>query len=124
MNVSFQGFQEQVLTFETADTLETAGIPVKLTDSGKVTACADGDYPVGVTAALPRGGLVAVQVGGYVRVKYTGTIPALGGAAICAGSSGTIKSTTAVNKESGALTGRTVLVLDQDTAASTVGIIL
>lgn len=124
MNVSFQGFQEQVLTFETADELNTAGIPVKLADSGTVTACADGDYPVGVTAGLPRGGLVAVQVSGYTRAKYTGTAPALGGASICAAADGAIKTTTAVNKDTGALTGRTVLVVDQDTAATTVGIIL
>lgn len=123
MNVSFQGFQEQVLTFETADELK-AGVPVKLADSGTVTACADGDYPVGVTAGLPRGGLVAVQVGGYTRVKYIGTAPALGGASICAAADGAIKATTAVDKASGALSGRTVLVVDQDTTATTVGIIL
>lgn len=123
MNVSFQGFQEQVLTFET-DAELAAGVPVKVSASGQVTACADGDYPVGVTAGIPRGGLVAVQVGGYVRLKYSGAAPALGGASICAAAGGAVKAANAVNKDTGALTGRTVLVVDQDTAATTVGVIL
>lgn len=124
MNVSFQGFQEQVLTFETAESL-AAGVPVKISANGIVAACADGEYPIGITRGTPRGGIVAVQVSGYARVKYSGdTAPALGGATICAGASGTIKPTNAVVVETGALAGRTVLVVEQDTAGTTVGVIL
>lgn len=124
MKVSFQGFQEQVLTFETDAADLAAGVPVKISANGKVAACGDGEYPAGVTVSAPRGGLVAVQVGGYVRLKYSGAAPALGGAAICGAAGGTIKSTTPVVKETGALAGRTVLVVDQDTAGTTAGVIL
>lgn len=114
MNVSFNGFQEQVLTLET-DTPLAAGVPVKVTGNGKAAPCADGDSPAGITSGPSREGFAAVQVSGYVRIAYSGTAPAWNRTVIAADAGGGIKA---------AETGREVLVVEQDTAAGTVGIIL
>ena len=74
MKVSFDGFGENVLTFETQGTI-TAPAPVMLTANGKVGA-ASGAF-CGICTAV-RNGYAAVQVKGYVRVPYSGTAPTVG----------------------------------------------
>ena len=120
MNVSFQGFGEQVLTFETDEELK-AGIPVKVTESGKVAACGDGESFAGVTVSPSREGLAAVQMGGYVRMKYTGTAPAFNRTVVTADASGGIKAASAAG---GDAAGREVLVVELDAAGGYIGIIL
>ena len=114
MNVSFNGFQEQIVTFETDAALE-AGVPVKVAANGRVAKCGDGDIPAGVTAAPSREGLAAVQVNGYVRIGYSGTVPELNRTTVAADATGGIKTSEK---------GREVLVVEQDTAAKQVGMIL
>ncbi len=113
MNISLNGYGEQVATFE-AEAGVTAGMPVKMTGNGMVGAGAALDAFCGVAVSV-RGGFAAVQLGGYVKMPYSGTAPAVGYQKLnCAGSG-------KVQVES---TGRSLLVTDVDTAAQTCGIIL
>lgn len=114
MQVSFQGFHEQVLTLE-ADGVQ-AGEPVRLKANGTVCACAAGDVPIGVAAAQERGGCVGVQMAGYVRLPYAGAAPALGYGLLAADGAGGVKAA-----ENG---GRPVVVLDVDEQAHMAGIVL
>lgn len=61
MNVNFNGYDENVLTFEAGTNLKTAGVPVKMTDDGKVTACTSGEVFCGICLSL-RGGYATVQL--------------------------------------------------------------
>ena len=113
MNISLNGYGEQVATFE-AEAGVTAGMPVKMTGNGVVGAGAALDAFCGVAVSV-RGGFAAVQLGGYVKVAYSGTAPAVGDQKLnCAGGG-------KVQAES---TGRSLLVTDVDTAAQSCGIIL
>ena len=67
MNVNFNGYDENVLTFEAGINLKTAGVPVKMTDDGKVTACTSGEVFCGICLSL-RGGYATVQLKGYVTM--------------------------------------------------------
>lgn len=70
MNVSFEGYNEQIATFE-AETGLKAGDLVKITANGKVSKCSTaGDIPCGICIAI-RGDYASVQLGGYVSTKYT-----------------------------------------------------
>lgn len=111
MNVRFNGFGENVLTFETQGTVN-AGEPVMISSSGKVSA-ASGAF-CGVCRAV-RNGYAAVQLSGYVTVPYSAA-PNVGYVKL-ASSGGSV----AASEASGA---REYLVADVDTVAGTVGIIL
>lgn len=111
MNVNFKGFMEEVTTFE-CDSTVTAGVPVKLLSSGKVSACADGNNFIGVAVNV-RDGYCAVQLHGYVEMPVSGTV-AVGHQKLSAAASGKIKANTS--------TGREYLVLD--TSADNIGFIL
>lgn len=52
MNVNFNGYDENVLTFEAGTNLKTAGVPVKMTDDGKVTACTSGEVFCGICSFI------------------------------------------------------------------------
>lgn len=67
MNVNFNGYGENAVTFEADSNLTTAGVPVKMTDNGKVTACASGEVFCGICLSV-RDGYAVVQLGGYVTV--------------------------------------------------------
>ncbi len=111
MKVSFDGFGENVLTFETQGTI-TAPAPVMLTANGKVGA-ASGAF-CGICTAV-RNGYAAVQVKGYVRVPYSGTAPTVGFVKLKASDGKAVVD---------ASNGREYLVIDVDTTAGTAGIIL
>ena len=113
MNVSFSGFNEKSITF-TADESVTCGAPVKVSDNGTVTACADGDNFCGVVTDV-RSGYATVQMSGYVKMNYSGSVPALGYTSLAAGASGTVCASE---------DGRVHLVTDIDKTASTVGFML
>lgn len=114
MNISLNGFREAMVTFE-AETGLGAGVPVKLTGSGTVGPCADGDAFCGVAENV-RGGYAAVQLSGYVCLPYSGAAPAVGYQALCAAADGKVKTA-----ETG---GRSLLVTDVDETAGTCGVIL
>lgn len=72
MDINFSGYNETVLTFECTSGV-TAGIPVKMSAAGKVTAASANDTFIGVARSV-RDGYAAVQLGGYVEMKKNGTI--------------------------------------------------
>ncbi|MGX8711538.1 hypothetical protein ACRQU7_18025 [Caproiciproducens sp. R1] len=113
MNISLNGYGEQMATFE-AESGVAPGIPVKMTGNGLVGVGQAQDEFCGVAVSV-RGGFAAVQLHGYVTVAYSGTAPAVGYRFLsCDGNGG-------VQAES---TGRSLLVTDVNAAAQTCGIIL
>ena len=72
MNINFNGYSENVLTFECDNTV-TAGKLVKMSANGKVAAAAANDDFVGVALSV-SGGYAAVQLNGYVELQKTGTV--------------------------------------------------
>ncbi len=72
MNISFNGFMENTVTFE-CDENVTAGVPVKVEDSGKVTPCGEGDKICGVCTSA-REGFAAVQLRGFVSLPVSGAV--------------------------------------------------
>ena len=112
MNVSFNGFDEGIITFEAADGV-TAGAPVMITANGKVSSAGTGDF-CGVCKSV-RGGYAAVQVRGYVQIPSTGSISPCYTKLIGA-SGGKVKADST--------NGREFLVVDADSTANIVGIIL
>lgn len=113
MSVSFGGIGEVVVTFEAAEGT-TAGQPVKMTDSGKVMACASGDRMCGVALFAAEDGHAAVQLRGYVKLGYTGTAPTVGYGYLKAAADGKVAAATST-------TGGEYLIIDTDTDAKTVG---
>lgn len=116
MNISYQGLGQRCATFAGEDMRD--GALVKVSANGTVAACAAGDAPVGVVVAASRDGeACTVQLGGFVTVKYSGA-PTLGYCAVVADGAGGVK-----NAETAA-EGRTVLVVEKDTAAGTLTMML
>lgn len=113
MKVSFGGYGEKLATFE-AETGVAAGMPVQVSANGTVSPCGSGKAFCGV-AVNARGGLAAVQLSGYAQLPYAGTAPAVGYAALSGDGTGKIKTDAA---------GRSLLVVDVDTAAGLCGVIL
>lgn len=111
MNVNFNGYRENVLTFIADSSLTEPGVFVKVTADGTVGKCASGDVFCGVCVGL-RGGYAAVQLNGYVKMPASAKIAA-GYKKLAAGDNGK----AAVNTN-----GREVLVLDS--TATEVGFIL
>ncbi|MBR2177146.1 MAG: hypothetical protein IJ861_09415 [Clostridia bacterium] len=110
MNVCFNGYGENIVTFEAEGNI-TAGAPVMVSGSGMVKA-ASGVF-CGICTGV-RNGYAAVQLDGFVRVPY-GTAPSAVGFA---------KLTASGGKVSTSDSGREYLVVDIDTAGKTIGIIL
>jgi hypothetical protein len=113
MSVSFDGFGTSALTFACADEIQP-GTPVKMTAPGEVAPCSQGDEFCGAVASY-RGGYAGVNLCGTVTLALSGTAPSAGYAKLAADGSGGV----AVSDS-----GREYLVLDTDTAAGTVTILL
>lgn len=111
MNVNFNGYNENVATFVAGSNLITAGVPVKISADGTVSACSSGDKFCGICVNV-RDGYAAVQLSGYVTVKTSAKL-ALGFTKLAAGASGAV----AANDN-----GREYLVINS--TASEAGIIL
>ena len=117
MKVSFEGIGESVVTFLNNEANGAkAGDTVKVSGSGEVRACADGDRFAGVSLWSDKDA-AAVQVQGFVTMPYTGTAPALGFSRLACSGGGYVKSVTGTS-------GGEYLVLEVDTSAKTVGFIL
>ena len=71
MNVNFNGYGENVLTFIADSGLTETGVPVKISDDGTVAKCDGNDNFCGICVGL-RDGYAAVQLAGYVRVAAAG----------------------------------------------------
>ncbi len=72
MNVSFNGFNKNVLTFM-SDSDIPVGRPVKMSDNGKVGPCETGDEFIGI-AVDSKMGYTSVQMTGYTKLPCTDTI--------------------------------------------------
>ena len=66
MNVNFNGYNQNVLTFIADSGITEPGVPVKMSDDGTVTVCGANEVFCGVCVGL-RGGYAAVQLSGYAR---------------------------------------------------------
>ena len=73
MNVNFNGYGENVLTFIADSSLTEPGGFVKMTADGTVGKCSAGDIFCGVCVGL-RGGYAAVQLNGYVKMPASAKI--------------------------------------------------
>lgn len=113
MEISMMGYGENTATFEAQEGL-TPGNLVKMTGSGTVGPCDVGDLFCGMAVNV-RGGFAAVQLSGYATLPYTGEAPAPGYVTLSAAGSGAVQKDAA---------GRTLLMVDVDTAAKTCGILL
>lgn len=112
MNVNFNGYGENVATFIAGSNLTDAGVPVKVTADGTVSACGSGDAFCGICVGV-RDGYAAVQLSGYATVQTTSKIAA-GYQKLAAGANGAVVTNTSA--------GREYLVVDS--TASQAGIIL
>lgn len=110
MNNSFMGFMENTITFECDETVK-AGVPVKVAESGKVTACTEGDKICGVCVNV-RENYASVQVAGFVTLPCEGSV-SCGYTKVAATEDGKVKADE---------TGTQVLVITADD--NTAGFIL
>lgn len=117
MKVSFEGVNEQVLSFKSASLTDGAleGKFIKMSDNFTVAACAATNAFAGM-CIHDEGGFADVMTHGYVECTYTGeTAPAVGYAILNCASATTVQA---------AETGREVLVLKVDTTNKIVGFIM
>lgn len=112
MAVSFGGFNENTATFKVSGEI-TDGMPVKMSESGTVAACADGDAFCGICRNGDEA-YAAVQLSGAAKMTYSGTDPVCGYAKLAASAEG-------VQASDG---GREYLVVEVDTQAKTVTFIM
>ncbi|MBQ4627013.1 MAG: hypothetical protein IJB45_07180 [Clostridia bacterium] len=76
MAVSFGGFNENTATFKVSGEIEN-GMPVKMSESGTVEACSDGDAFCGICRNTD-GAYAAIQLSGAVKSIYSGADPECG----------------------------------------------
>ncbi len=69
MNISFDGFDRKVITFNADDDIEI-GTPVKISDRGTVEAADEGEDFIGMVVSC-KNGLVGVCVRGVVEFDCT-----------------------------------------------------
>ncbi len=115
MSISFNGFNESLLTLNAASGFTSAGVPVKLSANGTVNACDEDDSFIGVSKSVSNG-LACVQMTGAVTIGYSGTAPAAGFNMLAADGDGNVCVA--------ATGGREYLVVDVIAASSLVTIIL
>lgn len=72
MDINFNGFMENVLTFE-CDSAVEAGDLVSMTASGKVGKAIENSNFIGVCVST-RDGYAAVQLAGYIEMPKSGTM--------------------------------------------------
>jgi len=102
MNVNFNGYRENVLTFIADSSLTETGVFVKMTNDGTVGKCVNGDNFCGVCVGL-RGGYAAVQLTGYVKMPTNSAKISVGYRKLTVGEGGRATVSTS---------GRETLVVD------------
>lgn len=108
MTVAFGGFNAKAVTFKTSGTV-AKGAAVKITASGTVTACSDGDNFCGF-AVDSASGHASVQLCGAITAPYSGTAPAVGYSKLASDGTG-VKAATG---------GREYLIAEVNETAQTV----
>ncbi len=112
--ISFNGFDEKVLTFNGIGV--KAGALVTVKDNAAVENSAASEDFIGVCVGCVNDSYVTVQVSGYMELPYSGEAPALGYTALVANGNGGVKASSS---------GKNVCrVLKIDTVNSKVGFIL
>lgn len=111
MNVNFNGYGENVVTFIADSSLTETGVPVKIISDGTVAKCDANEVFCGICVGV-RNGYAAVQLAGYANVATTEQI-AVGYQKLAATADGNV----AVNTS-----GRELLVVNS--TATDAGIIL
>ena len=112
MSVAFNGFNENVVTFEAA-TGVAAGKPVMISANNKVQAVTSGAF-CGICTNV-RGGYAGVQLKGFVTVPYSGTVT-IGYQKLAAATGGKVTVDTT--------NGKAYLVVNVNSTAGTVGFML
>lgn len=116
MKVSFEGIGESVITFyNDGDNGAVAGVPVKISGNGEVSACGAGERFFGVALA-GEGDFAAVQVQGFVQLIYSGNAPSVGFVQLAADGSGGVKAVEADGGE--------FLAVEVDTTNKILGVML
>lgn len=116
MAISYKGYRENILTFNSDIT--KVGVPVIVGANSKVfLASADTDF-IGFTC-YADGKLAGVIVDGYVEVPYTGNAPLYGSVSLVSNGSNGVKTAS-----SSSTTKHVVRVIKLDTANKIVGFIL
>ncbi|MBQ7385765.1 MAG: hypothetical protein IJW04_04565 [Ruminococcus sp.] len=110
MNIGFNGFCDNTVTFE-ADATVKKGTLLKLIDDNTVSVCDEGDKVVGVCVNV-REGYAAVKLFGYAEIPVEGAVN-VGYQNLSAASSEAFKADA---------NGREYLVVSADT--DTIGVIL
>ncbi len=110
MNIGFNGFYDNTVTFEADSTVEK-GTLLKLIDDNTVSACEAGDKVVGVCVNV-RDGYAAVKLYGYAQIPVEDSVN-VGFQTLSAASDKAFKSDA---------NGREYLVVMADT--DTIGVIL
>jgi hypothetical protein len=115
MSVSFNGYKNNVITFETDGC--ALGYPVDLGSSGKVTNATNGCDFIGICTAI-NGNYVSVQTDGYIEMKYSGTAPSYGLSGLVCAEGGKVNGADATAK------AKTYLIVKVDKTNKIVGFIL
>jgi hypothetical protein len=114
MDISLNGYNEQIATFE-CDANLAKGDLVKITQNLKVAkADTDNDMFCGKAISV-RNGFASIQLSGYMEATYSGTI-SLGFKTVAVDSSGNVKTVTTG--------GNKILIVNVDTVNNKIGFIL
>ena len=117
MKVSFEGYAENVATFEAQETGAARVLPgeaVTLCGNGRVCACTkEGDIPIGLAVSV-REGCAGVQTTGYCRLPCAAGLKA-GFQRVSASADGKLKADEA---------GREAVVVDVDESKGICGVLL
>jgi len=115
MSISFGGIGEYAATFyNNSAAPAAAGRAAKISGSGEVSVCSDGEAFAGVCVSAGAE-FAAVQLRGFVKLPYSGTAPSLGYVKLSADADGGVKAATG---------GREYLVVEVDAPVATVGLFL
>lgn len=112
MSVSFNGFNENTATFKANEEIN-GGVPVRMSESGTVTACSSGEAFCGIAVEC-SGGYASVQLSGTVTARFSGSAPEVGYAKLVSDGEGVTASED----------GREYLIVAVDDTASTVTFIM
>lgn len=89
MNVSFNGFNENVLTFRCEGEIEKL-YPVKIADNATVAMCNTDEKFIGFCLDSDSEN-ATVQMSGHVKLHYSDSAPELGPNTLSASENGTVK---------------------------------
>ncbi len=112
MTISFEGINEQLITFEAAEGTRKGDLAA-MSGSGAVAKAADGKAIVGVVKTI-RGSFAGVQISGYAKLASAEAIP-VGYTNLASNGENAVKTDAS---------GRRCLVVEAGTADGTVGVLL